>query len=58
MRLLYFGFAERLCSSSCLADDMAAVLVFALKFRLLNYLYSIDLTLKKLAKTIQKITGY
>lgn len=43
-------------------DDMAAAVVFALENRLPDYLYNIgtgvDLTIKELAETIQKITGH
>ena len=43
-------------------DDMAAAVVFALENKLPDYLYNIgtgvDLTIKELAETIQKITGH
>jgi len=43
-------------------DDMAAAVVFALENNLPEYLYNVgtgeDLTIKQLAETIQKITGY
>jgi GDP-L-fucose synthase len=43
-------------------DDMAAAVVFALESKLPNYLYNvgtgIDLTIKELAETIQKIVGH
>ncbi len=43
-------------------DDMAAAVVFALENRLPDYLYNVgtgvDLTIKALAETIQKITGH
>ena len=43
-------------------DDMAEAVVFALENRLPDYLYNIgtgvDLTIKELAETIQKITGH
>ena len=43
-------------------DDMAAAVVFALENKLPHYLYNVgtgeDLTIKELAKTIQKITGH
>ncbi|NDP28333.1 MAG: GDP-L-fucose synthase [Flavobacterium sp.] len=43
-------------------DDMAAAVVFALENKLPDYLYNIgtgvDLTIKALAETIQKITGH
>lgn len=43
-------------------DDMAAAVVFALENQLPDYLYNIgtgvDLTIKELAKTIQKIIGH
>ena len=43
-------------------DDMAAAVVFALENKLPDYLYNVgtgvDLTIKELAETIQKITGH
>lgn len=43
-------------------DDMAEAVVFALENRLPDYLYNVgtglDLTIKELAETIQKITGH
>jgi GDP-L-fucose synthase len=43
-------------------DDLAAAVVFTLENKLPDYLYNIgtgeDLTIKKLAETIQKIVGY
>jgi len=43
-------------------DDMAAAVVFALKNKLPDYLYNVgtgvDLTIKQLAETIQKIVGH
>jgi len=43
-------------------DDMAEAVVFALENTLPDYLYNIgtgvDLTIKELAETIQKITGH
>ena len=43
-------------------DDMAEAVVFALENKLPHYLYNVgtgeDLTIKELAKTIQKITGH
>jgi len=43
-------------------DDMAEAVVFALENRLPDYLYNVgtgvDLTIKQLAETIQKITGH
>lgn len=43
-------------------DDMAAAVVFALENKLPDYLYNVgtgvDLTIKQLAETIQKITGH
>ncbi len=43
-------------------DDMAEAVVYALENRLPEYLYNVgsgkDVTIKKLAKTIQKVTGH
>jgi GDP-L-fucose synthase len=43
-------------------DDMAEAVVFALENKLPEYLYNVgtgvDLTIKQLAETIQKITGH